>query len=520
MAQWSRNKINSNELNGGNELDNSSNFTLDELNAVVNGGLYSQDFAEHLADTPDVSEVGNVGTPSVEIVDNVVNGKTYKKFKFKNLRGAPGYTPLIGDNENWQINGEDTGKPSRGEQGYTPTIGENGNWYINGEDTGKPSRGETGPETQNATNLIPDENGAVNPGGRGEGTVGEGSIAFGSGASASNINSVAIGAGATATGSRGIAIGPGASAGIDGVAIGMQYDDTPASASHSGVAIDGTASVGGVAIKGRAGVSGVAIGGTANGSGSVAIGGITSHGDCVAIGESSQTQNGINNVAIGHQAKTNGGTQTAIGAETSTSAGWATAVGYAATAEGEASSAIGFSAQCSGTDSHTVQLGDNLMLSALRCKVNLTVTSDERDKADINNITKALPFINKLNPVTFVSNDRANYISEEDKKGENYRKYGMCDYDRVAHALGTKKGERRRCGLLAQEVIAAMQEVYGTDNYANIVNDNFHDLADKPSDVENKYTLAYANLVPFLIGAIKELNAEIKTLKDKLNDNN
>lgn len=45
--------------------------------------------------------------------------------------------------------------------------------------------------------------------------------------------------------------------------------------------------------------------------------------------------------------------------------------------------------------------------------------------------------------------------------------------------------------------------------------DNFHDLAQKPSDVENKYTLAYANLVPFLIGAIKELNAKIKALEGK-----
>lgn len=61
-----------------------------------------------------------------------------------------------------------------------------------------------------------------------------------------------------------------------------------------------------------------------------------------------------------------------------------------------------------------------------------------------------------------------------------------------------------------------MQSVYGTDNYANIVNDNFHDLTEKPSDVENKYTLAYANLVPFLIGAIKELNAKIKALEGKL----
>lgn len=47
--------------------------------------------------------------------------------------------------------------------------------------------------------------------------------------------------------------------------------------------------------------------------------------------------------------------------------------------------------------------------------------------------------------VTF--DDRVNYISDEDKKGETFRKYGMCEYDRVAHAAGTKKGERRRCGL-------------------------------------------------------------------------
>ncbi|MCC0732636.1 hypothetical protein, partial [Clostridioides sp. ZZV14-6048] len=30
----------------------------------------------------------------------------------------------------------------RGEQGYTPTIGENGNWFIDGEDTGKASKGK------------------------------------------------------------------------------------------------------------------------------------------------------------------------------------------------------------------------------------------------------------------------------------------------------------------------------------------------------------------------------------------
>ena len=262
----------------------------------------------------------------------------------------------------------------------------------------------------NATNIIPDENGAVNPGGRGSGTVGA--------------NSTALGYEATASGGGSIALGYAA------------------------------------------------------------------------------TVSGYSSTVLGYGALANGD--------------FSTALGNNASANGSDSTALGAGATVSESDSSVIQLGSD-SLSTLRCKVNLTVTSDERDKTDIDNITNALPFIDKLNPVTFVSNDRVNYISEEDKQSENYRKYGMCDYDRIAHAAGTKKGERRRCGLLAQEVVAAMQEVYGTDNYANIVNDNFHDLADKPSDVENKYTLAYANLVPFLIGAIKELNAKIKILEDKNN---
>ena len=224
---------------------------------------------------------------------------------------------------------------------------------------------------------------------------------------------------------------------------------------------------------------------------------------------------GMHSTAIGCTSKALGIGSTALGLNCTASGYYSTALGYISQALGESSTALGLNARVSSTDSNTMQLGDT-NLSALRCKVNLTVTSDKRDKTDIESITDALAFIERLNPVTFVSNDRVEYISDEDKEGETFRKYGMCEYDRASHAAGTKKGERRRCGLLAQEVVEAMQSVYGTDNYANVVNDNFHDLAQKPSDVENKYTLAYANLVPFLIGAIKELNAKIKALESKL----
>ena len=251
-------------------------------------------------------------------------------------------------------------------------------------------------------------------------------------------------------------------------------------------------------------------------------------GYSTALGDES-TASGIDSTAIGSIATASGGGSVALGRESTASSRESTAIGYytnalgeystalgrGSKAEGEYSTALGFKANVSSTDARTMQLGGTT-LSVLRCKVNLTVTSDKRDKTDIESMTDALAFVERLNPVTFVSNDRVDYISDEDKKGETFRTYGMCEYDRVSHAAGTKKGERRRCGLLAQEVVEAMQSVYGTDNYANVVNDNFHDLTDKPSDVENKYTLAYANLVPFLIGAIKELNEKIKHLEGKL----
>ena len=82
--------------------------------------------------------------PVVTIGENgnwFVNGEDTGK---PSLMDAPVVT--IGENGNWVINGEDTGKPSKGADGTTPTvtIGENGNWVINGEDTGKPSKGADG----------------------------------------------------------------------------------------------------------------------------------------------------------------------------------------------------------------------------------------------------------------------------------------------------------------------------------------------------------------------------------------
>lgn len=102
MASWSRNKVDASNLNSGNEYSANDQVAREELNAMVNAGLYAQDFAERLADTPDTSDAGTVGTPTVTIVDNIVGGKTYKKFKFSNLKGERGGTgalyPTTGQN--------------------------------------------------------------------------------------------------------------------------------------------------------------------------------------------------------------------------------------------------------------------------------------------------------------------------------------------------------------------------------------------------------------------------------------
>lgn len=92
MAEWSRDKVNSQNINDGQEYDKSKNVSLEQLNAMVNAGLYAQDFAEKLVENIDTSEIGKVGIPSVTLIDgdNATTSKPYKKFKFANLKGAKG----------------------------------------------------------------------------------------------------------------------------------------------------------------------------------------------------------------------------------------------------------------------------------------------------------------------------------------------------------------------------------------------------------------------------------------------
>ena len=87
MADWNIKKVDPLQI-----YELKDDVSLEQLNAMVESGLYSQNFAEHIADTPDVSDANNVGIPQVVFVDNIVDGKTYKKLKFINLKGERGAT--------------------------------------------------------------------------------------------------------------------------------------------------------------------------------------------------------------------------------------------------------------------------------------------------------------------------------------------------------------------------------------------------------------------------------------------
>jgi hypothetical protein len=100
MAIWNRNKVPPANLNAGQQYTAEDWTSEQTFNAANNNAFYAVDYAEALGDTPDTSEVGNIGTPTVTLIDNVkiIDGvsKTFKKFKFSNLKGEQGDSPIKG----------------------------------------------------------------------------------------------------------------------------------------------------------------------------------------------------------------------------------------------------------------------------------------------------------------------------------------------------------------------------------------------------------------------------------------
>lgn len=127
--------------------------TLNKVGQILEGLEVDGEIAEQ---NPDIIEA--ILTRIDELEKNggggsVTPGKDGREVELQNSGTAIQWR-YVGEEE-WkdlvqlsELRGKD-GDPGEkgdpGQNGITPTIGENGNWFLGEEDTGKPSRGETGP---------------------------------------------------------------------------------------------------------------------------------------------------------------------------------------------------------------------------------------------------------------------------------------------------------------------------------------------------------------------------------------
>ncbi|MCI8509006.1 MAG: hypothetical protein HFJ06_10655 [Lachnospiraceae bacterium] len=151
-----------------------------------------------------------------------------------------------------------------------------------------------------------------------------------------------------------------------------------------------------------------------------------------------------------------------------------------------------------------------------------SAVSDKRDKTDFEKIDseKALAFIENINPVSFVYNLRDNYAKDmndyTDDEWNNYNKYGFKPYDEKSHSDGNKKGKRRHVGVNAQEILESINNIYGSSDVNNIVNDNLYEFKEIPESIENQYFINYEAFIPYLISAIQELSNIVKEQANRI----
>ena len=88
MAAWEPKKLDLTQINNGQEYNDGDGVGASSVNAAVESAAWAQNYAESLTAAPDLTEAGNVGSPTVSFVDN----GNYKKFKFSNLKGDTGAT--------------------------------------------------------------------------------------------------------------------------------------------------------------------------------------------------------------------------------------------------------------------------------------------------------------------------------------------------------------------------------------------------------------------------------------------
>ena len=116
-----------------------ANTANTNANNAVQTASDTELFINHLVDTPDTTDAGNVGTPNVEFINNVIDGVTYKKFKFSNLKGEQGIQGIQGE---------------KGDTGTGITNIQTGTSQLTGNTTVTPITFYKTDDTQNTVHVI------------------------------------------------------------------------------------------------------------------------------------------------------------------------------------------------------------------------------------------------------------------------------------------------------------------------------------------------------------------------------
>jgi hypothetical protein len=188
---------------------------------------------------------------------------------------------------------------------------------------------------------------------------------------------------------------------------------------------------------------------------------------------------GVNNTIIGKEAAYNAtnSTNTVIGATAAanlTTGASNTVIGATA---GNSSSVINLT-----TESNRVVIGNQNVTNAY-ILVAWTVTSDSRDKSDVQAAPYGLQFVNELIPITY--------------KWDKRDKYENSTPD------GTHKESKTQLGFLAQDVIALEKKHGGVAG----------DLLIADDEKEESLKITETKFIPILVKAIQELTARVQALE-------
>ena len=85
MASLTPKKIDLSKINNGQKYEVGDGISPDAINAPIEASAYAMEQAEAFTQNPDISDISGEGTPSVTMVDTILNGRTYKKFKLSNF---------------------------------------------------------------------------------------------------------------------------------------------------------------------------------------------------------------------------------------------------------------------------------------------------------------------------------------------------------------------------------------------------------------------------------------------------